>query len=54
MARVLKACAYATAHPETGNLVPACVQHNVLDPIENVAPRQALPILPTAASRAER
>lgn len=31
----LLACSYAMAHPETGRLVPACVQHSVLDPQEN-------------------
>lgn len=31
----LRACAYSMAHPETGELVPACVQHSVLDPGEN-------------------
>ncbi len=43
----LQACSYAMAHPETGELVPACVQHSVLDPIENVALRRTLPLLPT-------
>ena len=32
----LQACSYAMAHPETGELVPACVQHSVLDPRENL------------------
>ncbi|HEX2264353.1 MAG TPA: hypothetical protein VHH52_11465, partial [Pseudonocardiaceae bacterium] len=32
----LASCHYAMAHPETGELVPACVQHSVLDPIENI------------------
>ncbi len=31
----LEACSYAMAHPETGELVPACAQHSVLDPLEN-------------------
>jgi hypothetical protein len=31
----LQACAYTMAHPELGQMVPACVQHGVLDPIEN-------------------
>ena len=31
----LAACHYAMAHPEDGTLVPACVQHCVLDPQEN-------------------
>jgi hypothetical protein len=41
----LQACSYAMAHPETGELVPACVQHSVLDPGENVALRHQLPIV---------
>lgn len=40
----LAACSYAMAHPETGALVPACVQHSVLDPQENEALRQLLPM----------
>lgn len=31
----LRACSYAMAHPREGRLVPACVQHAVLDPAEN-------------------
>lgn len=31
----LAACSYSMAHPETGELVPACVQHAVLDPRQN-------------------
>lgn len=46
----LQACSYAMAHPETGELVPACVQHSVLDPSENVALRRLLPITPVARS----
>jgi len=42
----LAACSYAMAHPETGELVPACVQHSVLDPVENVALRALLPLTP--------
>jgi hypothetical protein len=41
----LQACSYAMAHPETGELVPACVQHGVLDPQENVALRRLLPLV---------
>ncbi len=41
----LRACSYAMAHPETGELVPACVQHSVLDPTENIALRRLLPII---------
>jgi hypothetical protein len=40
----LLACSYAMAHPETGELVPACVQHGVLDPDENVALATLLPL----------
>lgn len=47
----LPACSYAMAHPETGQLVPACVQHSVLDPAENATLRQVLPLLPTVRAR---
>jgi len=40
----LLACSYAMAHPETGELVPACVQHGVLDPQENSSLAALLPI----------
>ena len=40
----LAACSYAMAHPENGELVPACVQHSVLDPAENVELRRLLPL----------
>ena len=40
----LQACSYAMAHPETGELVPACVQHSVLDPVETAALRRTLPL----------
>ncbi|GGL89056.1 hypothetical protein [Nakamurella endophytica] len=40
----LRACSYAMAHPETGRLVPACVQHSVLDPGENAELRRLLPL----------
>ncbi len=43
----LQACVYAMAHPEQGRTVPACVQHGVLDPTENIALRRLLPITPT-------
>lgn len=39
----LQACAYAMAHPEEGRTVPACVQHSVLDPMENLKLLQMLP-----------
>lgn len=47
----LRACSYAMAHPETGELVPACVQHSVLDPGENIALRRLLPLSPITARR---
>ncbi len=40
----LAACHYAMAHPEDGTLVPACVQHCVLDPAENRELRVLLPL----------
>jgi hypothetical protein len=40
----LAACHYAMAHPEDGTLVPACVQHCVLDPEENRQLRVLLPL----------
>lgn len=43
----LQACSYAMAHPETGELVPACVQHGILDPAENVELRRLLPLTVT-------
>lgn len=39
----LQACSYAMAHPEDGCTVPACVQHAVLDPAENLRLLQLLP-----------
>ena len=40
----LRACFYTMAHPDTGELVPACVQHSVLDPSENATLRRLLPL----------
>ena len=40
----LAACSYTMAHPETGQLVPACAQHSVLDPAENRGLRRLLPL----------
>ena len=37
------------AHPETGTLVPACVQHAVLDPAENARLPELLPVHTTAS-----
>lgn len=39
----LQACAYGMAHPEDDRIVPACVQHSVLDPQENEVLLQLLP-----------
>lgn len=47
----LAACSYGMAHPKTGQLVPACVQHSLLDPEENCQLAQLLP-LPTARAKA--
>jgi hypothetical protein len=40
----LAACTYSMSHPETGQLVPACAQHSVLDIAENVELRRLLPL----------
>jgi len=48
----LAACHYVMAHPEDGTLVPACVQHGVLDPAENRQLRVQLP-LPRLRPRTE-
>ncbi|MBW3662747.1 MAG: radical SAM domain-containing protein [Actinobacteria bacterium] len=42
----LRACAYGMAHPASDRVVPACVQHSVLDPAEN---QQLIPLLPSRA-----
>ncbi len=47
----LGACVYAMAHPETGRIVPACVQHSVLDPSENVELRKLLPLVEVRTAR---
>ncbi|MDQ6749977.1 MAG: radical SAM protein [Actinomycetota bacterium] len=41
----LQACSYAMAHPESDTLVPACAQHSVLDPQENLELMKLLPLL---------
>jgi len=46
----LAACHYAMAHPGGDTLVPACVQHGVLDPAENAALAVLLP-MPTVRRR---
>jgi hypothetical protein len=40
----LAACSYAMAHPDDERLVPACVQHGVLDPEENRVLAGRLPL----------
>ncbi|MBG6240174.1 hypothetical protein IWX78_003169 [Mycetocola sp. CAN_C7] len=50
----LGSCMYAMSHPEDGRLVPACVQHSVLDPIENVGLRRLLPIAAKSGAMAVR
>lgn len=47
----LQSCHYAMAHPENGTLVPACVQHALLDPAENAELTKLLPLLPTRTRR---
>ena len=39
----LGSCSYAMAHPQSDRLVPACVQHSVLDPEENLKLLRVLP-----------
>jgi hypothetical protein len=41
----LAACSYAMAHPDSGEIVPACVQHSVLDPQENARLATLLPLV---------
>jgi hypothetical protein len=41
----LSACSYAMAHPATGELVPACAQHAVYDPLENAELARLLPMV---------
>ena len=47
----LQSCSYAMAHPEDGRTVPACAQHSVLDPLENVKLMRLLPAHPEAGAR---
>lgn len=47
----LQACSYAMAHPESGTLVPACAQHAVLDPLENLRLQELLPVTPPTRRR---
>ena len=48
----LQACSYAMAHPESGELVPACAQHSVLDPAENLRLTEELPLMELPMARA--
>ncbi|MFP7834748.1 hypothetical protein [Marisediminicola sp. LYQ134] len=49
----LGSCMYAMSHPEDGRLVPACTQHSVLDPIENIGLRKLLPLIGRSGDQAE-
>ncbi len=46
----LGSCMYAMSHPDTGRLVPACVQHSSLDAAENAGLRRMLPLRPVTPS----
>ncbi|MEX0658003.1 MAG: hypothetical protein WD080_02620 [Egibacteraceae bacterium] len=50
----LRACAYGMAHPELDQIVPACVQHSVLDAQGNAELIQLLPRRNQEATRAHR
>lgn len=50
----LQACAYGMAHPELDQIVPACVQHSVLDARENAELIQLLPRPDQEGTRAHR
>lgn len=45
----LQACAYGMAHPDRDEIVPACVQHSVLDEQENARLAGLLPLHPRHA-----
>jgi hypothetical protein len=49
----LSACAYEMAQPGSNELVPACVQHSVLDPRENIALHKLLPLAGRPQRRAD-
>jgi hypothetical protein len=49
----LQACSYAMAEPDSGELVPACVQHSVLDPQENLRLQELLPLTRAGAPVAD-
>ncbi len=46
----LRSCSYAMAHPGDGRIVPACAQHSVLDPLENIKLMELLPAREPAGS----
>lgn len=48
----LGSCMYALGHPDTGRLVPACVQHSTLDAAENAGLRKMLPLHPVSPAGA--
>jgi len=48
----LSACSYAMAHPREGRIVPACAQHAVYDPPENVRLVELLRRRPAAGREA--
>jgi hypothetical protein len=47
----LQACAYGMAHPDSDLIVPACVQHSALDPLEIESLRKELPLRPRQPKR---
>lgn len=47
----LQSCSYAMSHPDDGRLVPACVQHSILDPEETRQLRTLLPLTQAEGSR---
>lgn len=47
----LQACVYTMAHPDSDMLVPACAQHSVLDPVENVELRRLLPVVEVSSGQ---
>lgn len=49
----LGACSYLMSHPDRDQLVPACAQHAVFDPEENLRLRELLPLVERAAAPAE-
>lgn len=50
----LQSCSYAMSHPESDELVPACAQHAVLDPQENLELMKLLPMVEEPVAGAGR